>query len=43
MNKRVEALAEAERAVELDPLSLPLQNNLGDLYAATGHFDQAIQ
>jgi serine/threonine protein kinase/tetratricopeptide (TPR) repeat protein len=43
MNKRVEALAAAKRAIELDPLGLPVQNNLGDLYAATGHFDEAIQ
>jgi adenylate cyclase len=43
MNKRVEALAAAERAIELDPLSLPVQNNLGDLFAATGRFDEAIQ
>jgi TolB-like protein/Tfp pilus assembly protein PilF len=43
MNKRAEALAAAKRAIELDPLSLPLQNNLGDLYAFTGHFDEAIQ
>jgi len=38
-----EALAEAERAIELDPLSLPVKANLGDLYAGTGRFDEAIQ
>ena len=43
LGKQGEALAEAERAIELDPLSLPVKANLGDLYAGTGRFDEAIQ
>src|SRR5207248_7814202 len=43
LGKQSAALAEAERAIELDPLSLPVKQNLGDLYAGAGRFDEAIQ
>jgi tetratricopeptide (TPR) repeat protein len=37
-----EALAEAKRALELDPLSLIINTNLGDTFFYAGQFDQAV-
>jgi len=37
-----EALAEAKRALELDPVSLIINTNLGDTFFYAGQFDQAI-
>jgi TolB-like protein/Tfp pilus assembly protein PilF len=38
-----EALAEARRAVELDPLSLPLNQNLADVLGYAHRYDDAIR
>jgi TolB-like protein/lipoprotein NlpI len=38
-----EAIREAEKALELDPLSLIINRNLGSNYLAAGHYDQAIE
>jgi len=37
-----DAIAEASRALELDPVSLIISTNLGDTYYYAGQFDQAI-
>jgi len=37
-----EAIAEAKRALELDPVSLIINTNLGDTYFYAGQFDKAI-
>jgi len=37
-----EALADAKRALELDPLSLPINQNLGDVYGFLRQDDKAI-
>ena len=37
-----EAIAEANRALELDPVSLIVSTNLGDTFFYAGQFDQAI-
>src|SRR5205814_3389266 len=37
-----EALAEANRALELDPVSLIISTNLGDTFFYAGQFDEAI-
>jgi TolB-like protein/Flp pilus assembly protein TadD len=37
-----DALAEANRALELDPVSLIINTNLGDTFFYAGEFDQAI-
>lgn len=36
-----ESVQEAELAVELDPLSLPIQTNLGEAYLDAGRFEEA--
>jgi len=37
-----EAIAEANRALELDPVSLIINTNLGDTFFYAGQFDQAV-
>ena len=37
-----DALAEANRALELDPVSLIINTNLGDTFFYSGQFDQAV-
>ncbi|NLP09205.1 protein kinase [bacterium] len=39
----IEAHAEARRALELDPLSLIINTNLGDVYYAMREYDQALK
>jgi eukaryotic-like serine/threonine-protein kinase len=41
--KHDEALAEINRAQELDPSSLIINTALGDIYFLAGHYDQAIE
>ncbi len=43
MRRPDEAVAEAKRAVELDPLSAFLNTNLANVLYYTSHFDQAIE
>jgi TolB-like protein/Flp pilus assembly protein TadD len=38
-----EALAEAKRALELDPVSLIINTNLGDTFFYAGQFDRAVE
>lgn len=38
-----EAIAEARKARELDPLALPVNENLGDILYLARHYDQAIE
>jgi eukaryotic-like serine/threonine-protein kinase len=38
-----EALAEANKAQQLDPLSLIIDNNVGDVYMAARQYDQALE
>jgi serine/threonine protein kinase/tetratricopeptide (TPR) repeat protein len=38
-----EAVKEAQRAVELDPLSMPLNQNLGDVYMFARQYDRALE
>jgi len=38
-----EAVAEAKRALELDPVSLIINTNLGDTFFYAGQFDQAVE
>ena len=42
MGRLREALAEANRALELDPVSLIISTNLGDTFYYAGQFDQAV-
>src|SRR5258705_314980 len=42
MSRLKEALAEANRALELDPVSLIINTNLGDTFFYAGQFDQAV-
>src|SRR3989441_7890720 len=42
MGRLREALAEANRALELDPVSLIISTNLGDTFFYAGQFDQAV-
>src|SRR5262249_15207084 len=43
MGRFDEAVAEAQRAVELDPLGVPLIQNLGNMYEYAHQFDRAIE
>src|SRR5262249_23327020 len=43
MNDTNEAIAEARRACDLDPLSLQAALNLGQVYRAAGQYDAAIK
>jgi len=43
MGRLDEALAEAKRAVELDPLSAPISRDLGYAYYEARQYDQAIE
>jgi TolB-like protein/Tfp pilus assembly protein PilF len=43
LSKHEEAIAEAKRALELDPLSLIIQANLGGRYLRAGRYTEAIQ
>jgi eukaryotic-like serine/threonine-protein kinase len=43
LGRHDEAIAEAKRALELDPLSLIIQANLGRRYLNGRHYDEAIQ
>jgi len=43
LGKHEEAIAEAKRALELDPLSLIIQANLGGRYLRAGRYAEAIQ
>jgi len=42
VGRREEAIAEANRALELDPVSLIINANLGDTFFYAGKFDQAV-
>jgi TolB-like protein/Flp pilus assembly protein TadD len=42
MGRLKEAIAEANRALELDPVSLIINTNLGDTFFYAGQFDQAV-
>lgn len=41
--RRLEAVAESRRALEIDPLSIPINNFVGQTLAFAGHFDAAIE
>jgi TolB-like protein len=41
--RKEEAIAEAERAMEIDPLSIPINNILGEMYMFAGKWDLAIE
>jgi tetratricopeptide (TPR) repeat protein len=43
MHRRDESVAEARRALELDPLSLPVNNILGLMLRIAGRYDEAIE
>jgi TolB-like protein/Tfp pilus assembly protein PilF len=43
VGRHEEAIAEAKRALELDPLSLIIQANLGGRYLRSGRYQEAIQ
>ncbi len=43
LSRHEEAIAEAKRALELDPLSLIIQANLGGRYLRAGRYAEAIQ
>jgi TolB-like protein/Flp pilus assembly protein TadD len=43
LSRHEEAIAEAKRALELDPLSLIIQANLGGRYLRAGRYGEAIQ
>jgi tetratricopeptide (TPR) repeat protein len=43
MGRHDEAIAEMKKAVELDPLSLIINTNLGLLYSVTRRYDQALE
>ena len=42
MGRNDESVAQARKAVEADPLSLPVNNILGEALAEAGHYDEAI-
>jgi len=42
MGRHEEAIAEGKRALELDPLSVPISNSLGTRLLVARHYDQAI-
>lgn len=41
--RKQEAITEARLAVEIDPLSIPINNILGEMYMFAGEWDRAIQ
>jgi TolB-like protein/Tfp pilus assembly protein PilF len=41
--RRQQAIVEARRALETDPLSIPINNILGQMYMFAGQWDRAIQ
>lgn len=41
--RKQEAITEAQFAVEIDPLSIPINNILGEMYMFAGEWDRAIQ
>lgn len=43
MGRHQEAIAEMKKALELDPLSLPLNNIFGNIYMNAGEYDKAQQ
>lgn len=43
MGRHSEAIAEMKKALELDPLSLPLNNLMGNMYMGAGDYDKAVQ
>jgi TolB-like protein/DNA-binding winged helix-turn-helix (wHTH) protein/Tfp pilus assembly protein PilF len=43
MGRKAEAIAEMKEAVELDPLSLPINNFLGETYELAGAFPEAYR
>jgi serine/threonine protein kinase/tetratricopeptide (TPR) repeat protein len=43
MGRHPEAIAEMNKALELDPLSLPLNNYLGNTYLYAGEYEKALQ
>jgi TolB-like protein/DNA-binding winged helix-turn-helix (wHTH) protein len=43
MGLRIEAIEEMKKAVELDPLSLPINNFLGETYVLAGDYPDAYQ
>jgi eukaryotic-like serine/threonine-protein kinase len=43
LGRHAEAIAEAQRAMELDPLSLIIQSNLGGRYLYAGRYEDAIR
>jgi tetratricopeptide (TPR) repeat protein len=43
MGLRADAIAEMKKAVELDPLSLPINNFLGETYVLAGDYSSAYQ
>src|SRR5262249_4898286 len=43
MGRHSEAIAEMKKALELDPLSLPLHDLMGNTYMWAGDFDKAVQ
>jgi serine/threonine-protein kinase len=43
MGRHQEAIAEMKKALELDPLSLPLNNYMGNTYLYAGEYEKALQ
>jgi Tfp pilus assembly protein PilF len=43
MGRHAEAIAEMKKALELDPLFLPLNNLMGNTYMWAGDYDKAVQ
>ncbi len=42
LGRQGDSIAEFERAIQLDPLALPLKGDAGEAYAQAGKYDQAI-
>jgi TolB-like protein/Tfp pilus assembly protein PilF len=43
MGRHAEAIAEMKKALELDPLSLPLNNYMGNTYLYAGDYEKSLQ